>query len=325
MPEERFNPALLLTTTEVGELLDVHPSTVKRWCNEEDLPFAKTDGGHRRIHLRDALDLAASRGIPTFLAPFAPYEGHVWSALQGLLNEGDVYRAVSLCLGWLTSGSTERVGTLITMLGQREDIPLTLVIDGVIQGFMAEVGDGWRSGRIRVADEHIASQVIIEALLGLRAPEGSQSGETPVQATAVVGSMEGDLHHIGSLCVRVLLERAGWRVAYLGPDVPVEEFAAVQTSASASLVCVSFSPPHTLADIRRAVRILSEFYREEHPYALAVGGTRVIENNEDLTLEGPFPTTGVFQSAQQFVDWVHGIKAGSTADSYDDGAMGGEG
>lgn len=77
---------------------------------------------------------------------------------------------------------------------------------------------------------------------------------------------------MGSMCARILLEKRGWDVYYLGADVPVEDFAALQKSRKADLVCVSFSPPATGADMRRCVRILSEFYDARSPYSLALGG-----------------------------------------------------
>lgn len=324
MPDERFNSNLLLTTTEVGDLLDVHPSTVKRWCNDEELPFQKTDGGHRRIHLRDALELARQRDIPTFLDDFSPYQGHVWSALREILSDGSYSRVISLSMGWLISGHWDRVGRLLVTLGSRPEVPLADLFDQGVQGFMREVGSAWRKGQLRVAEEHIASQTVVEALLKLRDIRGGVAPDSvPPRPLAVVGAMAGDLHHIGSLCVRLLLEDMGWRVAYLGADVPPEEFAAIQQGQGASLVCISFTPPHTSADVGRAVRILSEFYRPERPFALAVGGSGVFEAQDGFPeVSGPFPAIGVFRSAGDFATWVRGLDAPVIEGSDDEEDMG---
>lgn len=42
-----------MTTTEAAEHLGVHPSTVRRWSDEGDLPTMVTPGGHRRFALSD--------------------------------------------------------------------------------------------------------------------------------------------------------------------------------------------------------------------------------------------------------------------------------
>jgi methylmalonyl-CoA mutase cobalamin-binding subunit len=251
------------------------------------------------------LDFAGERGIATRLDPFRPYEGHVWSALEEIRTSGDAYRAISLSLGWLTQGHADRIGLLIDVMADLPDIPLSLVFDDFILGLMIEVGEGWRAGTLRVASEHVVSQVVIEALLRLRSGRTPAApDDAPVRPLALVGSSEGDQHHIGALCVRVILERLGWRVIYLGPDVPVEEFSGAQLEHGASLVCVSFSPPHTGADVRRAVRILSQFYSEDRPFALALGGSGVLEPSEVLDSSGPFADQGVFQSSAEFIDWV---------------------
>ena len=54
-------------------------------------------------------------------------------------------------------------------------------------------------------------------------PHRSEPGSTGI---AVVGSMEGDRHSLAPQCLRLLLERRGWEVFYLGADVPVEDFSA---------------------------------------------------------------------------------------------------
>ena len=308
MPKARFNSKLMLTTSDIADLLEVHPSTVKRWCNEGEIPSSKTGGGHRRIHLRDALEFAGEREIQTRLDPFRPYEAHVWSALQGMRTSGDASRAISLSMGWLTQGHAERIRSLIAVLADLPDLPLSVLFDDFIFGLMYEVGQAWRAGTLRVASEHLISQVVIQSLFELGARRDPRTpDDAPVPPTAVVGAMEGDQHHIGALCIRVILERMGWRVIYLGPDVPVEEFSGTQLDQGASLVCVSFSPPHNAADIRRAVRILGQFYRSEKPFALAVGGAGVLETSEVLLADGPFAGQEIFRSTSDFIEWVRAL------------------
>ena len=70
LPEDEMtdtNNTLLLTSSKVADLLGVHPSTVKRWCDDGTLESRRTGGGHRRIRLNDALDTARVQGITTFL------------------------------------------------------------------------------------------------------------------------------------------------------------------------------------------------------------------------------------------------------------------
>lgn len=303
MSPERFNSELFLTTSQVAELLDVHPSTVKRWCNEGDLVFDKTGGGHRRIHLTDALSLAREKEISTFLSPFSPYEGHVWSAVNEVVDSGSYARVHALAMGWLLRGRTTRLSQLFLQLGRHPLIPFTGFCDLGIGGFMREVGEAWRAGQLRVGEEHMLTETLLEVLLQLRGDivrqshaHGNGGRERPV---AVVGSMEGDRHSFGALCIRLALERLGWEVFYLGADVPVEDFAAMQRARGARMVGVSFAPPGSGADMKRCIRILSEFYDPDHPYALALGGQ--MTDSVDLSdLSPPFIELGAFDSVTAF-------------------------
>jgi excisionase family DNA binding protein len=314
---ERFNTELFLTTSQVAEILAVHPSTVKRWCNDGDIVVHKTDGGHRRIHLTDVLALAEDRGIPSFLQRFAPYEAHVWSAFTAASTEGDFSRIHSLAMGWLHRGHLRRIGQLFVELARQPDIDLADFCDRGLRGFMVEIGETWRAGRLRVGEEHMATEAIVEALFRIRAYFQDRQvpplGLDEAPPIAVVGSMEGDRHNIGSLCARLLLEQNGWDVYYLGADVPVEDFSAIQKAHSADLVCISFAPPNTAADMKRCVRILSEFYDPASPFTLALGGDLAEEPSlEDVSV--PFQHLALFGSMRHF-DRALSVGLGSSASS----------
>lgn len=328
-----LDSSVTLTTTQVAELLAVHPSTVKRWCNEGDLAVHRTAGGHRRIDLHDALTLARERKIASFLHAFAPDEHAVWIAVEHVLETGDFGPVHALAMDWLAAGRMRLLGELFYTLGCHPRIAFTDFCDVGLKGFMTRVGESWRSGRLRVAEEHMVSETLVEALLRLRRlsspdparpdpwalPESEvgegrgdpdRAGADAEPPHAVVGVMAGDRHQIGAQCVRLLLERRAWQVSFVGADVPVEDFAAVQRTRAARLVCVSFAPPSTAADMQRCVRILSEFYDGARPYALALGGN-VGEPAVLAGLPRPFRDLAVFGSAASFSDALDGGFAGS--------------
>jgi excisionase family DNA binding protein len=54
----------LLTSTEVGNLLQVNPSSVKKWVNEGHIVAFRTPGGHRRIRAADLVQFLDDHKIP---------------------------------------------------------------------------------------------------------------------------------------------------------------------------------------------------------------------------------------------------------------------
>ena len=292
----RFGPNPALTSSETASLLAVHPSTVKRWCNEGDLPSEVTPGGHRRISVDAAVAFARDKGIRTILAPFHPFEPHVWAALRGIEDSGSFEPLHMLGLQWARRGEFERLEQLFLALGRSGTIPFCSFCDRGLRGLLHRVGEEWESGRMRVGDEHMISQAATAALLTLRRewldarPDKNATGR-PV---AVVGTLEGNHHSLGALCVRILLERLGWDVFYPGPDLPIADFSVIQMSREASLVCISLPPAGTMGDVSRSLEVLSEHYNRARPYAVAFGGPSSLAL-EGESREGPFESVSFFQ------------------------------
>ncbi len=298
---ERFDDGVSLSTSQAADLLGVHPSTVKRWSDAGDLVTERTGGGHRRILLEDALAFARAREIPTLVTPFHPHETRVWRVTHEAARGSGFAGVSELAMAWLREGRLDLVARLFETLGRHPDLAFERFCDEGIRGFMSRVGEAWRAGSLRIGEEHLASQALVESLLALRVVDGFDA-DTPA---ALVGSMEGEQHHMGALCVRLMLERLGWRVHYLGAAVPVEDFAAMQAAFGVGLVCVSFSPPHSGADMLRCVRVLAGLYDPRRPYALALGGG--VTPIPGLEAAGaPLPSVGVFDSCAAFDAALHG-------------------
>lgn len=68
------DPDCLLTSHEVGELLQINPSSVVKWVNDGLLPAFRTPGGHRRIKPADLVAFLKGHGmyVPPKLKPAGP-------------------------------------------------------------------------------------------------------------------------------------------------------------------------------------------------------------------------------------------------------------
>lgn len=59
-----------LTLSDASELLGVHPSTLRRWADDEAVPCVRTPGGHRRFRQRDLNTWAeGGRSVPMANGP----------------------------------------------------------------------------------------------------------------------------------------------------------------------------------------------------------------------------------------------------------------
>lgn len=105
----------------------------------------------------------------------------------------------------------------------------------VVAPLCRRIGDGWHVGEITIAQEHMATRVVEQVLdRVIRA--------LPVDPRApavVVSTTVGDRHEVGALLAATACALEGWRVTYLGADVPAAEIAGAALDTGARLVAVS--------------------------------------------------------------------------------------
>jgi MerR family transcriptional regulator, light-induced transcriptional regulator len=99
---------------------------------------------------------------------------------------------------------------------------LAAFVAGVVVPLARAVGDAWAVGQLPVAAEHLASEVVVHALkAGLRS--GRAGGPL-----FLAGCLPAERHEWGILATLAVLQGRGWRVQYLGADLPPQEM--VETS-----------------------------------------------------------------------------------------------
>ncbi|MEK0450738.1 MAG: hypothetical protein RL088_3006 [Verrucomicrobiota bacterium] len=109
----------------------------------------------------------------------------------------------------------------------------------VIVPIIAEVGDKWEQGILRVAHEHCATSVI-RTLLGNFVHAHSATSNAPV---LVVTTPPGQLHELGALIAAATATDRGWKVLYLGPSLPAEEVAGAFAVSKADALALSIIYP----------------------------------------------------------------------------------
>ena len=144
--------------------------------------------------------------------------------------------------------------------------PLDVVCGAILRPLMVRVGELWHAGMLTVTEEHFASGFVRARLLSLlRLYERGAASPLVFAACA-----PGEWHENGLLMVSVLLARDGLRVAYLGPNVPLESLAGPVQRLNPDVLIVSAALPETAVGLRDAGGLLASL-PESRP-ALAFGG-----------------------------------------------------
>lgn len=139
---------------------------------------------------------------------------------------------------------------------QRASVELsaTELLDDLLAPLMQRIGDQWKQGTLRPFQEHMASAVV-RSFLGLSLAEAS-----PLAPVLVSATPSRQRHELGAMLATASAAAEGWRVVYLGPDLPPEEIAAAALHQGARVVALSlvYPPDDALLrdDLRRLRRLL---------------------------------------------------------------------
>ena len=120
------------------------------------------------------------------------------------------------------------------------DLPQLRFINEVISPLLEKIGDMWHEGEIRIVNEHISTAVIRKILTSL-IDNNSVSTNAP---SILIATPKGQLHELGALIIAVIASSDGWKVTYMGPDLPGEEIAAAIERLHPKIVALSIVYPN---------------------------------------------------------------------------------
>ncbi|HEX8696261.1 MAG TPA: MerR family transcriptional regulator [Longimicrobium sp.] len=115
-------------------------------------------------------------------------------------------------------------------------LPAELRVEQLLLPMMRELGDLWEHGDAVVSQEHFASAFVREKLSQLIAGLDTGAAAGP---EGVCAGLPGELHEFGLMAAAVRLAREGWRVLYLGADVPLEDVRRVLRERRPRMLCTS--------------------------------------------------------------------------------------
>ena len=138
---------------------------------------------------------------------------------------------------------------------------------------MAEVGRRFREGEYFIPEVLVAAEAM-KAGTALLKPHLVSEGVKPA-ATAVVGTVKGDLHDIGKNLVVTMLEGAGFEVIDLGVDVGAEKFVQACRGRPVQLVGLSALLTTTMPAMETIVKQVRQ--QVQPAPVVLVGGAPVTE------------------------------------------------
>jgi len=165
----------------------------------------------------------------------------------------------------------------------------------VLQPTLYEIGRRWAGGEIGISAEHFASAFVIRKLAALFNLSQPEQGRGPL----IAACLEGELHEVGLLLTCLFLSRHGYRILYLGPNLPLEDLIDTAHRIHPPLILLSASTPEAAVRLADASHELKARCRADAPNG-----------------EGPVVGYGglVFVDHPELRDGVDGVFLGRDAD-----------
>ncbi|WP_168210529.1 cobalamin B12-binding domain-containing protein [Persicimonas caeni] len=155
------------------------------------------------------------------------------------------------------------------------------VYKDVLAWAQAEIGDCWADSEISVAQEHMASAVTQSVVARLYAYIESERS----RGCVLLGGVEGEEHVLPAQLAADLLELEGWNVAFLGTNIPSEDFLKAIEDERPDVVGLSL----TMApDLPTAVTLIRDIRKRFGDLPIVLGGRAAAELREvaeDLDIE----------------------------------------
>lgn len=218
-------PAQLVTPRQLAEAIGVSESSLKRWSDAGKIEVTRTEGGHRRITIAEAVRFIRSSRQqvvrPEVLG--LPQKQATDATLTELLSRGDARAVVASISAAFLDG-----------------VPIAALCDGPLRAALTRIGELWRESVEGVMIEHRATSVCIDALATVRTLLPPMPS---VARVAVGGAPPGDPYLVPSMMCATALHDAGMRAVNLGPDCPLDVIARAARDEGAQLAWVSVTSP----------------------------------------------------------------------------------
>jgi len=242
----------MLNTIEASEILDVAPSTIKRWADSGKLSHTKTAGGHRRFREKDL-----RRFKDQLEGKESPAE-RCQNWLDLLLGDADMYKlkgemmlARSIYESWWKVA--EELGSVLYHLGKK-----------------------WEVGEISVIQEHEVSRKI-ENLINWVSFDFPEVKNAPICLLCMV---EGDFHTLGLNLAEICLKEAGWRVKWSGKSTPHNEILTCVREVQMIGISAS-SNQNNSEKLKKEYSSIAEECKKQNTHLLLGGSGSWPENPEN--------------------------------------------
>jgi methanogenic corrinoid protein MtbC1 len=159
------------------------------------------------------------------------------------------------------------------------------------------IGEGWHRGDVSVAAEHFCSRFVQGKLLNLL----NAHVDNPNGPLAVVGCAQNELHELGAIMLSLFMRWSGFRVIYLGQNVPNTTILETVRQLRPQILALSATTFEAAFSLSEVGQIVSQM---EPPRPQFIYGGMAFYERPDMRgrIQGQFLEGDVRQIVRQIAD-----------------------
>ncbi len=242
MTSRANGPSGLYKMQTFARLTGLAPTTLRAWERRHRLlEPERRDSGHR---LYTEEDLRVIRRVQAMLEEGRAIGEVAALGRRALLGVGGPADSPAELNGFLTfrrhivEAAREIDSDLLSRTLDRAFSLFSVesVLAKIIQPATHEIGDLWAQGRVPIAGEHLVTAALMARIERVR-----EIGVEPYAGAPHVmcACLPGERHELGLLVLSLYLARAGFRVSYLGSNLPMSELKTAAARLDVTAVCLS--------------------------------------------------------------------------------------
>jgi len=146
-----------------------------------------------------------------------------------------------------------------------------LVIRELIVTTATEVGERWAAGTLTIASEHLLTASLTNRIERIRHLSTMSAYSAPLVACAC---LTGEQHELGLMTLSLLVQNAGYRVAYLGRNLPLKDLKDTAEQLKVAAVCLSVKQVEVLDALQEDLIKLAREWKDS--IRIHIGGANSI-------------------------------------------------
>ncbi len=240
----------------VAHLTGINPSTLRAWERRYGLVAPdRTGSGYRLYSDEDVAMLSRIKTLVDEGLTIGEAISRVRRGTEPLPADASGPSMRDLRLRLLEAlMSFDRRGA-VEAYQEVQGLPPERRVEELLLPVLRHVGDLWESNECGVGQEHFATAFVRGKLADIIEDLDTGAARGP---EAVCGGVPGELHECGLLAAAIHLATRGWRVVYLGANVPMDDLRRILHQRRPALFCTSLVNAMSIGDFRALAHALRE-------------------------------------------------------------------